>query len=444
MRREEKNLFLYFTEHALKGADSFAAISYDLLQSNRNLFQVIIKLPDQQLIMEKLTLYRNALQQWNESPEDKRNAHEKSIRSLGHKIYLYSDSVAKKERKILESSVQKSKWFLIASLLAIGIAIYVVGYRLRYAALNPLRELESRMQKIADGRFDHLTPPSGESEFITFTDAFNRMLGELSLRQKRMLQTDKLASLGILASGVAHELNNPLSNISTSNQLLAEELHEADEQQIYRWLGNIDSETERARRIVSTLLDFGRQRNFEKQQHRLLDIVNESRLLIKKALQQSAVDLHVNISDKLEIDVDKQRFLQLFINLMQNSINAAEKSLAISISAIKREARLSMLSQNAVVVGDAGCSLQNKDELVEIVFSDDGPGIPGKNLSRVFDPFFSTNEPGHGVGLGLYIVHEIVREHDGCLAIASQPGNGVQITILIPANSSANHSSHGN
>ncbi len=225
------------------------------------------------------------------------------IRTLGHQAYLSVDSLAKQERRMLEAAVQESKWFLFISLFIIGLAIYLVGLQLKRVAVAPLQQLESRLMSIAKGRFNHLESPSPDREFMTFTDAFNRMLKELEIRQKRMLQSEKLASLGILASGVAHELNNPLSNISSSCQLLMEELEEADPDQLNTWLKQIDSETERGRNIVRTLLDFGGQRVFQKNRLKLLDLINETQTIIGKTLRQYAAKLTLNVPDDLRLDV---------------------------------------------------------------------------------------------------------------------------------------------
>ena len=338
---------------------------------------------------------------------------------------------------MLERAVQESQWFLLIFLLAIGLAIYVVGRQLKRLVLTPLKKLESRLKPIAEGRFNQLQPPSSDREFMTFTDAFNRMLKELEIRQRRMLQSEKLASLGILASGVAHELNNPLSNISSSCQLLMEELAEADPDQLNTWLKQIDSETERGRNIVRTLLDFGSQRNFQKHRVKLSDLVNETETIIGKTLKQYSANLTLNIPPDLMLDVDKQRLQQLFINLIQNALHAAGQGVHVRISAMVCEKGVSMIPEGAEVAGNLKCITDYDGQFIEILVADDGPGIPIEHVSKVFDPFFTTSEPGQGAGLGLFIVQEIVREHDGCLAIASRPGKGTQVIVLLPAEESS-------
>ena len=432
MRREEKNLFLYADIDAYSRTDEHAAFSLDILQAHQAALAAIMSQFDALFMASTINTYRTKLEAFRTASAADQKPLQEEIRTLGHNIYLAVESLSNQERRMLESAVRESQWFLLISLFLIGLSIYIVGRQLRRAVGNPLRQLESRLTQIAKGRFDHLVPPSGDREFITFTNAFNRMLKELEIRQKRMLQSERLASLGILASGVAHELNNPLSNISSSCQLLIEELTEADTAQLNTWLKQIDSETERGRNIVRTLLDFGSQRSVEKSRWKLLDLINETQVILGKTLQQYSARLTLNIPDDLSLTIDKQRMQQLFINLIQNALHAGSQGVHLRISASLCNRDVSMISDDAEVVGEIKNIADHDGQFVEILINDNGPGMSSETLSRIFDPFFTTNEPGHGVGLGMYIVQEIVREHDGCLAIASQPGKGTRITLLLP------------
>jgi len=432
MRREEKNLFLYADTAALTRADEHAALSLDILDEYNATLGAIMGAAGPAAMMHTLQDYRAGLGQWQDTADHDLESLQDGIRTLGHQIYLAVESLSEQERQMLESAVRGSQWFLFTSLFLIGLSIYIVGRQLQRAAVTPLKQLESHLMPIARGHFSHLEAPSADREFVTFTDAFNRMLKELEIRQKRMLQSEKLASLGILAAGVAHELNNPLSNISSSCQLLTEELTDADPAQLRTWLQQIDSETERGRNIVRTLLDFGSQRIFQKRRLRLLDVISEIQLILGNSLQQYAARLTLNIPDDLVLDADKQRIQQLFINLAQNALHAGGHGVQLRISATLCGPGVPLIPDGAEVAGNLKCIGDHAGQFVEILFADDGPGIPGEHLSRVFDPFFTTSEPGRGVGLGLFIVQEIVREHDGCLAIASRPGIGTQVILLFP------------
>jgi signal transduction histidine kinase len=171
---------------------------------------------------------------------------------------------------------------------------------------------------------------------------------------------------------------------------------------------------------------------FEKRPLKLLDLIDETRLIIGKALRQASARLSLNIPEELLLHADKQRLQQLFINLIQNALNAGGEELELHISAMVCDQGLPKIPRDAEVAGNLQCLSEDEGRFVEILVSDNGPGIPSEHLSRIFDPFFTTSEPGQGVGLGLFIVQEIVREHDGCLAIASRLGRGTQVILLLP------------
>lgn len=432
MRREEKNLFLYTDQESLQRADLYAETSLAILLNHKKVLAAIWQISNYATTVSKLEQYRQLLNHWQGAVGNDRSGLEDDIRAIGHQIYLLVESLSGLERSMLEDAIQGSQWLLLLFLLVIGLAIFIVGRQLIRAVLMPLSKLESHLKPIAQGRFNQLQPASRDREFIAFTDAFNRMLKELEIRQRRMLQSEKLASLGILSSGVAHELNNPLSNISSSCQLLMEELQEADPDQLNRWLKQIDSETERARQIVRMLLGFGSQRVFQKVPVSLLELIEEIKMLIAKEMDIYSGRLNVNVGRDLVLVADKQRIQQLFINLIQNALHAGGQGVNILISAVVCKKGVMKLPDGAVFAGDLKCMTDSSVPVIEIVVSDDGPGISGDAISKVFDPFFTTSEPGQGVGLGLFIVQEIIKEHGGCLAIASKPGEGTKIIALLP------------
>ncbi|MGD9391997.1 MAG: HAMP domain-containing protein, partial [Chromatiales bacterium] len=204
MRREEKNLFLYVDPDALSRANVQSKTLLGILGQHAAILGPLIKPLTPEALSLDITRYRDSMQEWASAALPERRQLQEEIGKSGQKITATAESVANKQRQALEEAVKQSRWFFLISLLLIGAAILVVGRRLRRVAVRPLRAMEASMAPIADGRFDHLEPPSREREFITLTDAFNRMLRELEIRRKRMLQSDKLASLGILSAGVAH------------------------------------------------------------------------------------------------------------------------------------------------------------------------------------------------------------------------------------------------
>ena len=259
---------------------------------------------------------------------------------------------------------------------------------------------------------------------MSITLAFNQMLKELEVRQKHLLRSEKLASLGTLLSGVAHELNNPLSNIWSSCQIMQEELGEADPATQQKLLAQIDEQCERARHIVSSLQDFARERHFTLENFSLRQLVEQTLRFVKAEIP-SQVTITLDIAETLYLDADRQRLQQVFLNLFQNALDAIPGSGNIAIAA-----RLHTLAD-----GDNGfpsdCDI--KGDTIDIFIRDSGTGMSAECLSRIFDPFFTTKDVGHGMGLGLFIVYQIIEEHGGCISASSTEGQGTTFFMRLPS-----------
>ena len=241
------------------------------------------------------------------------------------------------------------------------------------------------------------------------------------------MQSEKLAALGTLVTGVAHELNNPLANISSSCQLLLEELDSAEREQLKHWAQSIDQETERATQIVSALLNFGRRRELTQQRLNVDALLQQTLPLLQGYLRQHHVQIELNIAPNLTLRGDAQRLQQVLINLLHNAVNAQASLIQIQACYLS-DAELCQ-SPQWLVLGD--CKLL-KTPALHISIQDNGQGIAPEVLPHVFEPFFSTQAPRNGMGLGLYIVHSIMQEHAGCIAISSQPKQGTTVSLQFP------------
>jgi signal transduction histidine kinase len=239
------------------------------------------------------------------------------------------------------------------------------------------------------------------------------MTRELRMHQRQLVQSEKLASLGTLLSGVAHELNNPLSNVSSSAQILAEDLNELDERFKQDLISQILEQSDRARDIVRTLLEFSRISEFSWQEVSLKSLVEKTITLIR-GQAPSNVEISLDIPADLIITVDKQRIQQVFLNLLKNSIDVIPENGRIWISCRK-------ITPKGKGRGE-----------VEILFEDNGPGIPEEIRDKIFDPFFTTKDVGHGSGLGLFIVHDIIEMHGGTIRVETRPGQGTTFIIWLP------------
>jgi len=309
----------------------------------------------------------------------------------------------------------------------------LAGGQLLYRVVGrPLRRLEEQLQPLAEGRFQAFKEVSGDREIVSFTAALNRMLEELELRRRQVLQSEKLAALGTLASGVAHEMNNPLGNISGACQILLEEVDDLDvlpavtRTELRDWLTQIDDETERARRIVRTLLDYSRKPGRERTRTPLAQTLARCLLLLKQRLPAEDC-VRLEVAEALRVRSDPQRLQQVFINLIQNALDAGGRDVHVTIRARTAGATDWPPSDAGVMLGTGGGQGGTL-----ILVADDGPGIPPERLAHIFEPFYTTRALGEGTGLGLYIVGEIVQEQGGAIAVSSPPGGGTRFFLWLP------------
>ncbi len=427
MRRFEKNYLLYHSNDDLSAAFEHNGAAGEILVTHDELFAGLA--PQEELVTldRRLERYRALLEIYSDNRDGQPVP---PIREVGRDISIAADVISERERATVLQYLRNSRIAVVISVLVVGAVGVLIGRLLSQAVVRSLRQLESNLEPIARGRFRALTAHSDDREIVSFTRAFNRMLGELEARRRQLLHSEKLASLGVLVSGVAHELNNPLSNISSSCQLLLEEQKDGDRELMQEWLEQIDEQTQRARGIVLALLDFSRNRPFATEPVLLSPLLEKVLLLLHKELKNVVVD--TDVPPEFLIRVDSQRMQQVFINLIKNATDAGGPGTRVRVRAEYRTGREAAPAEDAYVFGNDLCP--GGDEKVAIIrVEDDGPGIEAAILPKVFDPFFTTRETGHGMGLGLYIVEEIIREHDGCIAIRSREGVGCTFSIRLPA-----------
>ena len=225
--------------------------------------------------------------------------------------------------------------------------------------------------------------------------------------QKVMMQQEKLASIGRLAAGVAHEINNPMTTILTSVMLMQEDTDPDDPN--YQELQTIADETLRCSKIVTSLLDFARQMKPSKRPHNLNDLVMECVVLTRKQAAFNDVAVETSLSDNLPLtNIDRDKIQQALINLALNAIEATDPGGKVTFSA----------------------KFVPETETFEITVSDSGPGIPDRDMDKIFDPFFTTKE--NGTGLGLAITLGIIEQHGGTIDVKSRLGQGTTFTIRLP------------
>jgi signal transduction histidine kinase len=343
------------------------------------------------------------------APGVRRAELEPRLRDHGKEIVAIAESWVASERQELRSSLRGFRVLLVILIVGLALLMIAVGVALSRRVAQPLRQIEASVNAVSSGVRDKLALPSDDREIVSVVNAINHLLRELEIRQRHLLHSEKLTSLGTMLSGVAHELNNPLSNIWTACQLLIEELGEGDVEAQRELLLRIDEQGERARNIVRTLLDFARDSGFRKESVVLARLVEQS-LVFLKGEMSSSVTIATAIPADMALMADRQRLQQALLNLLKNALDTTA-----GIGEVKVEARR-----------------MPEDDAVEIVVSDTGAGIDPAVLPRIFDPFFTTKDVGKGMGLGLFVVHQIVEEHGGSISVTSERGVGTAFRIRLP------------
>jgi signal transduction histidine kinase len=426
VRRFERNYFLHGQESDRAEAGRYVAQARSLLDANQPIL-LAVETPS------RLTEFRGLLDRYDAElaalaapgAERGRAAQEPRVRALGKDLVVIAEEMAGAERRLVQSTLARFRGFLVIFIGTSVALIVAIGQALSRSVAAPLKELELSVAAISAGKRGRLLPTrSRDREVVAVIDACNHMLKELELRQKNLMRSEKLASLGTMLSGVAHELNNPLSNISTSCQILLEELGELDPAAQKEMLEQIDQQTGRARNIVRALLDFAREREFRREIVPLRPLVEQTIGFVRGEVP-AKVAIRVDISPDVVVFGDVQRLQQAFLNLIKNAVEALSGRGEVAISAC------ATVATPGDAVGDASCDLAGN--AVDVVVADDGPGIAPELLPKIFDPFFTTKAVGKGMGLGLFIVYEIVEQHEGCISVASQRNRGTTFRIRLPA-----------
>jgi signal transduction histidine kinase len=423
VRRFEKNHFLYGQPQDLRENTRYTDQALDLLRRDREAFDALIGATRALDLERDLTRYGQLMAEHAHRTGDEQLAAE--VRALGYRIVTAGETLAAKERQSLRDALAKHQHNLLVSVAAVVALLLLAGFSLARWVTRPLKAMETSMDAIANGQLTRLGLDVSERELASLTQAFNHVLDELERRQHTLVRAEKLASLGTLLSGVAHELNNPLSNISSSAQILNEDADIAPDMR-RELLTDIDHETRRAATIVRSLLDYARDRDFQRQPVNLAELIDET-LRFLKTLKAPGIELKLAVPADLAVAADRPRLQQALLNLIKNAFEAMGDYGELSIEAHRGTAGR---SDDAPM--RAG-SCRPGAAVIDLTVSDTGPGIPPEVLPRIFDPFFTTKPVGHGNGLGLFIVHEIIDEHGGCIGADNLPeGRGARFRIRLP------------
>jgi two-component system NtrC family sensor kinase len=324
-------------------------------------------------------------------------------------------------------------WLGFVALFALG-----AGWLLQRKVYRPLRDLESGAAKISRGELEHEVPVRGSDEFARLASSFNAMRTalkqsrqgatdliqtlesrveerskELSAARAEAAHSETLASIGMLASGIAHELNNPLTGVLTFTTLLRRKAQPGS--QDAEDLDLVIGETRRCASIIKRLLDFAREKVPVKGPFDLNQLVRETVAFVERSASLRQVEITTALDPALpQAWGDGDLIKQVVLNILVNAEQAITGAGRVEVSTRLLPATATAAPQLEIAVRDTGC------------------GIPAANLSHIFDPFFTTKEVGKGTGLGLSVSYGIVKSHGGAITVDSVEGVGSTFHILLP------------
>jgi signal transduction histidine kinase len=415
-RRYEKNFFLYFNVDDLSQAVAYISAAQDKQAAIIDKFGKAADELDLPPALNEMKAYRQMLITLSETfsgkpaDQDALALLQGEIRERGQKITGDVEKLAKKEQAKIYGLARKSRIYLYLGLAAIVLITLTTVLFINQSINRPLKRIEYATHKIAQGDYTSIPDLSTGDQFESLVRSLNRMIVVLNQRNDQLMHAQKLASLGTLTSGVAHELNNPLNNISTSVQILQEELA-GDAPAYHReLLRETEAQVDRAKEIIRNLLEFSREKHFIPVQTNFRKLTLKTIKLLKSELP-AVIDLKIDIPPDLEVTVDPHRIQRVLMNLVVNAVQAIEGD-----------------------TGQVEIRAGRDSERNEFYFSvsDTGKGIPIANQHKIFDPFFTTKEIGLGTGLGLSVSHGIVDQHGGRIEVSSRPGDKTTLTIRLP------------
>jgi two-component system NtrC family sensor kinase len=364
--------------------------------------------------------------------------HDQNTSVLGVLEVVYSlDDIDRTMRTSVLGIAGFSLGFIVVASVSVGFFVHRLVYL-------PLRDVETGARRVSTGHLEEAIPVRSGDEFGELAASFNAMTAalrnsqaelrewgrtleqkvqdrtkELRKAQAEAVRGEKLASVGLLAAGIAHELNNPLTGVLTFSTLLRQKLPDGSPDA--EDLDLVIRETKRCAAIIKRLLDFAREKPPEKKFADLNRIIEDTARIVERPAHLRDIAITLDLDRNLPpIWVDADQITQVVMNMLVNAQHAIDENGSITIRS-RRVAEPKSPEPGAPAV-----------PMAEIAIIDTGCGIPERNLQRIFDPFFTSKEVGKGTGLGLSVSHGIVKAHGGAIEVDSKVGEGSTFRVYLP------------
>ncbi|KUJ96079.1 MAG: two-component system, NtrC family, sensor kinase [Desulfonauticus sp.] len=408
-RRYEKNFFITKDISNLK-------IAIEFLNKGKIQINELLKEENSDFLKKELVLIenyekeiKNFITKYNSSLSLE-NINMTSIQEKGRLATIELEKAINEKRSEIKKIIQSSRIFLLISISSFVLLAIITFLFLVKNVNKPLKNIEKAIQKIVSGDYESIPKIKTGDEFENLAENINNLLKEMRLRNRQLLQKEKMAALGTLTSGVAHEINNPLNNISTSLQIILEELEGGDIKLHQELLEEALRQVDRAKDIVKSLLEFSRESSFNPKEVNFKTLIQKTLKLIQGEIP-THLQIEIKVPENLIVKLDSRRIQQVLLNLILNAIQAIDNN------------------PGKIIIG---AETVNNDQDLRFYIEDTGPGIPKENLSKIFDPFFTTKDVGAGSGLGLAVSQGIIEQHGGKIEVESELNKGTKFTITIP------------
>lgn len=312
-------------------------------------------------------------------------------------------------------NMRDSIWLLLVLLLGVSLLVAVWA---AFQLAMPVQALASIITRYADGEHAIRYDANAKDEIGFAGRAFNYLVtclekaeDERDKAERAVCQSERLASIGQLAAGIGHEINNPLMNITSIAALVEDEIRDQNPQAASD-MKLLQTEVKRCANIVQGILNFAKENEPQFKEFDMSDLVTETLSLLHHRIETAQINLVTQIHSPLKLSGDQNMLQQVLVNILLNAIQASPEKSNIFVSA----------------------SLNNEFIVIEVL--DNGEGIDNTNITKVFDPFFTTKQEGDGTGLGLSVSYGIVKRHGGTINIEKVLPSGVKVSIVLPVNSS--------
>ena len=412
-RRHEKNFLLYGNH-----SDLLSALDYlDEVRATLKPMEKLYVSDDQESLARSVDIeeYGQTLKQLSTPglPPTRVSLLKARLRRLGHEWTMVVLAMDTRARQVVEAEARRYREMSIVILVTALLFGAVLCFLLVRWIVQPLEAIRKATGRIMLGEMD--TIPMGpairsSTEGMELVESLNKMLSALEAKQNQLIQSTKLAAIGKVTAGIAHEINNPLNNISLTAEVLLEDLPNIDCAERLSMVRDIVVQADRAREVVSHLLDFSRTRKptaWEKVN--LLRLLSASMVLLKNQLRIGQIQTEASFPEEpLVVMGNPNQLQQVLVNIILNGIQAMSPGGTLRLAA----------------------SADLKKQQAVISISDTGYGIPLESQAQIFDPFFTTKNDG--TGLGLSVSYAIIRDHRGDITLESSPEQGTTFRILLP------------